>query len=77
MIVVGSSGDYLTVADHVLQMDCYRIKDVTDRAKEISKKIPVPGDQDFRHEYLTDRLPEKCLQINMVIIKLKQVDVIH
>lgn len=47
VIVVGSSGDYLTVADHVLQMDCYRIKDVTDRAKEISKKIPVPGDQDF------------------------------
>ena len=47
VIVVGSSGDYLTVADHVLQMDCYRIKDVTDRAKEISKKIPVPGDQKF------------------------------
>lgn len=47
VIVVGSSGDYLTVADHVLQMDCYQIKDVTERAKEISKKIPIPKGQSF------------------------------
>lgn len=47
VIVVGSSGDYLTVADHVLQMDCYRIKDVTERAMEISRQIPVPKGQTF------------------------------
>ncbi|MCC8106304.1 MAG: ABC-ATPase domain-containing protein [Clostridiales bacterium] len=35
ILVVGSSGDYLTVADTVLQMDCYVAKDVTARAKEI------------------------------------------
>ncbi|MCD7841903.1 MAG: ABC-ATPase domain-containing protein, partial [Lachnospiraceae bacterium] len=35
ILVVGSSGDYLAVADTVLQMDCYVAKDVTVRAKEI------------------------------------------
>ncbi|MCD7716513.1 MAG: ABC-ATPase domain-containing protein [Lachnospiraceae bacterium] len=35
ILVVGSSGDYLAVADTVLQMDCYVAKDVTARAKEI------------------------------------------
>ena len=29
VIVVGSSGDYLSVADFVLQMDHYKVKDVT------------------------------------------------
>lgn len=47
VIVVGSSGDYLTVADHVQQMDCYRIKDVTERAMEISRQIPVAKGQTF------------------------------
>lgn len=47
VIVVGSSGDYLTVADHVLQMDRYRIKDVTERAMEISRQIPVAKGQTF------------------------------
>ncbi|MCC8066966.1 MAG: ABC-ATPase domain-containing protein, partial [Clostridiales bacterium] len=35
VLVVGSSGDYLAVADTVLQMDCYVTKDVTARAKEL------------------------------------------
>ncbi|MCD8023554.1 MAG: ABC-ATPase domain-containing protein [Lachnospiraceae bacterium] len=35
VLVVGSSGDYLEVADTVLQMDCYVAKDVTARAAEI------------------------------------------
>ena len=36
VLVAGSSGDYLSVADTVLQMDCYEAKDVTDRAKELA-----------------------------------------
>lgn len=36
VLVAGSSGDYLTVADTVLQMDCYVTRDVTDRAKELA-----------------------------------------
>lgn len=38
VIVVGSSGDYLSVADHVLQMDHYEVKDVTETAKEICRQ---------------------------------------
>lgn len=36
VLVAGSSGDYLTVADTVLQMDCYVTRDVTDRAKKLA-----------------------------------------
>lgn len=35
VLVVGSSGDYLAVADTVLQMDCYVTRDVTARAREL------------------------------------------
>ncbi|GAA0078458.1 ABC-ATPase domain-containing protein [Clostridium sp. CTA-5] len=37
IIVVGSSGDYFDIADNVIQMDCYNIKDVTEQAKTLSK----------------------------------------
>ncbi|MCD8015885.1 MAG: ABC-ATPase domain-containing protein [Lachnospiraceae bacterium] len=40
ILVVGSSGDYLEVADTVLQMDCYVAKDVTARAKELCGQLP-------------------------------------
>lgn len=39
ILVAGSSGDYLSVADTVLQMDCYETKDVTSRAKELSIEL--------------------------------------
>lgn len=37
IIVVGSSGDFFDIADCVIQMDNYEIKDVTREAKELSK----------------------------------------
>lgn len=37
IIVVGSSGDFFDIADCVIQMDNYDIKDVTKEAKELSK----------------------------------------
>ncbi|MCD8104119.1 MAG: ABC-ATPase domain-containing protein [Lachnospiraceae bacterium] len=37
ILVVGSSGDYLEVADTVLQMDCYVTRDVTARAKALCR----------------------------------------
>lgn len=37
IIVVGSSGDYFSIADNVIMMDEYRVLDVTKKAKEISK----------------------------------------
>ncbi|MCI9052878.1 MAG: ABC-ATPase domain-containing protein [Lachnospiraceae bacterium] len=39
ILVAGSSGDYLSVADTVLQMDCYETKDVTEHAKQLT--IPL------------------------------------
>ncbi len=38
VLVVGSSGEYLTVADTILQMDCYVAKDVTAQAKGLTLK---------------------------------------
>ncbi len=38
VLVAGSSGEYLAVADTVLQMDCYVAKDVTARAKELARQ---------------------------------------
>lgn len=43
VIVVGSSGDYLSVADHVLQMDHYEVKDVTGTAKNICEEEHISG----------------------------------
>lgn len=39
ILVAGSSGDYLSVADTVLQMDCYRTYDVTERAHALAQKL--------------------------------------
>lgn len=43
IIVVGSSGDYLFVADLVLQLDHYKVKDVTKEAKEICEQCQIAG----------------------------------
>lgn len=39
IIVIGGSGDYFEVADHVIMMDEYIPKDVTNRAKEITREL--------------------------------------
>ena len=44
ILVIGSSGDYFDVADYIIQMDNYEVKDVTKEAKylmrgEINKRI--------------------------------------
>ncbi|MEZ0493473.1 P-loop domain-containing protein [Kineococcus sp. TBRC 1896] len=38
VVVVGSSGDYLDVADRVLLLDSYRCHDVTGRAREVARR---------------------------------------
>ena len=50
VLVVGGAGDYLDVADTVIQMDEYRPQDVTQRAREVAHQLPqktsgaqVPG----------------------------------
>lgn len=37
VLVVGGTGDFFDVADHVLLMDCYRCDDATTRARQIVK----------------------------------------
>jgi len=40
ILVIGGSGDYFEVADHVIMMDCYRSHDVTSKAKAIAAENP-------------------------------------
>lgn len=40
ILVVGGAGDYLSVADRVIQMENYRAVDVTERAREVVSRIP-------------------------------------
>jgi predicted ABC-class ATPase len=41
ILVVGGSGDYLDVADTVIQLEEYRPRDVTDRAREVVEALPL------------------------------------
>ena len=43
ILVVGSCGSYFHIADTVLQMDCYKPLDITDKAKEICAQYPKPS----------------------------------
>lgn len=42
VLVIGGSGDYFEVADHVIMMDEYTPKDATQRAKEIVRAMQNP-----------------------------------
>lgn len=39
IMVVGGSGDYFDVADHIIMLDAYHLEDVTDKAKAIAKEM--------------------------------------
>ncbi|MCI8402960.1 MAG: ABC-ATPase domain-containing protein [Lachnospiraceae bacterium] len=41
IMVAGSSGAFFYIADRILQMDCYRAKDITERVKAMCKDRPV------------------------------------
>jgi predicted ABC-class ATPase len=40
VLVVGGTGDFFAVADHVLVMDCYHCEDATSRARQIVQDSP-------------------------------------
>ncbi|WP_026362221.1 ABC-ATPase domain-containing protein [Geopsychrobacter electrodiphilus] len=42
IIVMGGSGDYLSVADRVLQLDNYQVLDVSSRAADLAGEGPLP-----------------------------------
>ena len=60
VLVAGSSGDYLSVADTVLQMDCYETKDVTARAKELS--VPLTEETVKETEWLKKRVRSQKIE---------------
>jgi predicted ABC-class ATPase len=58
-LVIGGSGEYLSVADRVYMMDEFALRDVTDRARELSEQraadsFPPPADWDSRRALLRE-----------------------
>ncbi len=45
ILVAGSSGAFFYIADSIIQMDCYRPVDITDRVKELCTAHPAPRTQ--------------------------------
>ena len=43
ILVVGSCGSYFHIADHVVQMDAYYARDITDQARAALEGRPVPA----------------------------------
>lgn len=62
ILVVGSSGAYLSVADLVLQMDQYILKDVTELAKELAQ--PMEGQKAKKSDFI--KKPIKPMRIEKV-----------
>ena len=60
VLVAGSSGDYLSVADTVLQMDCYEAKDVTARAKELA--VPLIEETVQKTDWLKKTVSTKRIE---------------
>ena len=50
VLVVGSSGSYLSVADTVVQMDCYEAKDVTEKAKQLAEISAEPKEENVTEQ---------------------------
>lgn len=63
IIVVGSSGDYFSIADNVIMMDEYRVLDVTKKAKEISKNSIENGNNIYINK------DNYSLNFNRVLLK--------
>jgi predicted ABC-class ATPase len=52
VLVIGGSGEYLSVADKIYMMDDFTISDATERAKKVSPSVPEPPD---KAEWATNR----------------------
>jgi len=62
VMVIGGSGDYFDVADHVIMMDEYLPKDVTERAKEIAEKYKTNRKKEGGAKFgnIKHRVPLAC-----------------
>ena len=62
MIVAGSSGSFFSVADTVLQMDCYEARDITEYARAVCRDLGAPDTPRAPGFAVPDhsRIPEWC-----------------
>ena len=60
ILVAGSSGDYLSVADTVLQMDCYHTLDVTEKAKSLAQ--PLAEDAAQTAKWIRKPVPKREIE---------------
>ena len=86
IMVMGGSGDYLDVADHVLMMDTYHCLDVTDRARDVVADMPrertdLPFEVAQRprvvakHSGHHDRPKTKSSGLNLIQLDRQDVDI--
>ena len=45
ILVAGSSGSYFYIADHVIQMDCYKAIDITEKVKKLLPDKTIPQEE--------------------------------
>lgn len=59
ILVAGSSGAFFYIADHIIQMDCYRPVDISEHVKELCKQYTAPETKapDFRVPDFNRMLP--------------------
>ena len=60
VLVAGSSGDYLSVADTVLQMDCYHALDVTEKAQSLAQ--PLTEDEVQAAKWIRRPVPKREIE---------------
>ncbi len=65
VLVAGSSGAFFYIADKILQMDCYRPVDITDRVKAMCTEHKAPRIQapDFKVPEFGRKLPGKASDV--------------
>ncbi len=58
IMVIGGSGDYLSVADYVISMENYIPVDKTEEAKKLIKKFPIERKNEITEKFqITSRIP--------------------
>lgn len=57
IMVMGGSGDYLDVADRVLMMDAFHLRDVTEQARAVALEQPREQTEIAQFPHLSPRIP--------------------
>ena len=75
ILIVGGSGDYFDVADQVLMMDEYVLRDVTQQAKDIAQSDGYQRlSSHYQFGHIPSRIPLRASfnqKENVIALKLK------